>query len=197
MGTRGRAAAWNVLRQMGARGASFEDAFQTEFGRSVEQVDTAVRAAWQAEIATPPESLKLNVLIAPSADASDVQIDIYAEVGKLASRASGPVLSGATLAIEVRADGTLVTPSGGLSMESHPLDTEEALGGSFVSVHIRRPDGSMETVSLTRSHGRWDSYGGRILADPNADRDLRFMYLDGPVADPFPSGDTIVPTWGA
>jgi hypothetical protein len=59
-------------------------------------------------------------------------------------------------------------------------------------VTVHRGDGTGESVWLSRSYGRWEPSGQRLLTDPAGEQ--RIALLDGPLSDPFPSGDAIIPT---
>ena len=194
MGGRGRAAAWKVLHELGANGGDFAAAFQAGFAQTVEQVDAAARAAWHAEVEAPPDPLRLEVRIAPGGDPSEVRLDVMAFAGQVAWHASGAVMPGSSVALQVQPDGTLTQASGDLfeTLETLPFDLsdQERSFDTSLSLGISRADGGVEKVSFVRTYGRWRPVGQRVVIGPHADN--RVTSLAGPVSDPFPSGDIIV-----
>ncbi len=186
IGDRGRSSAWAVLREVG-KGQDFESAFQTIYGRSVEEADAQARAAWQAEAEATPDPLQVTVRVAGG---SDVQVNVNASAGLLFSHASGTAKAGSSLAFEVPSDGSLVQKAGGLDLTAETVDEEDVEYGAYVSVSIRRGEELVERVAFERTYGRWAPTARRTITHLTDDRS--FERLDGALSDPFPSGDVIV-----
>jgi hypothetical protein len=179
----GRAAAWRVLRALGASD-DFPSAFQSQLGRSIDEVDAAARADWQAQLDAPPQPLTLTARTT-SADGADIDVD--ALVGSTLTHVTGHVGPNATSQFDVLADGTFTTWGGDFSVDSETVgDGDEA----FIDVTLWRSDGTRESVSMDRSYGVWEPLGPRELS---SSEDAPAQELGGAVGDPFPSGDRITP----
>jgi hypothetical protein len=186
----GRPGAWQVLRALG-KGMDFGAAFHTQLGESIEQVDATARADWQNQVNAPADALTLSAHIAAGPDAADVRVEVDAFVDKMFTHLSGTTAPGTTLRFDVQSDGTLAQAGAELDRESQPLDEDDDEGyGTYISIRILRGDSSVESVTLERSYGRWESLPERYLVASDGES-RKFVALDGPISDPFPSGDMI------
>jgi hypothetical protein len=175
-----------VLRALGASD-DFPSAFQSQLGRSIDDVDAAARADWQAQVDAPPQPLTL-IARTTSADGADVDLDVL--VGSTLTHVTGHVEPNDTPQFEVYADGSFSAAGGDFSVDTHTLgdDDADADDGAFIGFTLRRADGTAETVSMGRSYGVWEPLGPRELASSDS---ARPQELGGELGDPFPSGDRI------
>ena len=188
MSAHGRPAAWSVLQQMG-QGVDFESAFARGIGSSVEQVDARARADWAAEVAAAPQTLALKIQIG----GADASLDVLGFMGTQEVRILGQVAAGTTLHLNVGSDDTVSVLGADLETQSAALSEEESVPYTAgVRVRIRRDDGVYESLTYTRSFGRWHSSTHRYLVNPNAEP--AYVALDGAMSDAFPSGDRVTST---
>jgi hypothetical protein len=188
MGVPGRRGTWVVLHLMGD-GLDFQTAFERGMGISVDQADALARSTWAAEVKAAPQALTLNIQIG----GADANLDVLGLMATQEVRIRGPVAAGTTLHLNVGSDDAVAVSGADLDIQSAALAEDESDPYTAdLHVRIRRDDGSYESLSYTRSFGRWQSSLQRYIVDPNSEDG--YTALDGALSDPFPSGDRVTYT---